>query len=259
MSVVVKAKNAVIHNHLIGNTIFNDTEYEELLKITQQVSKDFLYGIAAHINPRNYEIVFITLIEITKHWKKNDTDDDIDESGFWSYIIKTVLGLEKGSTNFQKLYSEYTYIIQYFKRNTSMYVAKKGKKYYATLMMHSFSPAKSIHAFLDLCYNIYKKDLNFNYTENDKDICELATMRFCEILKKSVGNDKSISIGTNSYSVKIGLRTLALDNDTQKDFIDLLDEALKNINLLFYNQPINQQNYFEKTINDWWQDKQALI
>jgi hypothetical protein len=258
MSTVVKAKNAIIHNNLVGNTVFNDTEHEELLGITRNVSKEYLDRNSILIVRREMEIVFITLLEITKRWKKID-DDENDESGFWDYVIKTILGIERGSTNYTKLYKAYTDIIYMVHYKHNIILAAEGNKFYRTLMLHAISPVKSINAFLDLCYNIYKKDLNFNYTINDKTVCELITVRFCEILKKAVGNDKSISIGTNSYSVKVGLRTLAMQDDIQIYFIELLDEALKKINILFYDQNINAQSYFEQLIYNWWQDKQAEI
>jgi len=258
MSIVEKAKNAINSNHLVGNTIFTDTEYEELLGITRNASKEFLNRYSYQIVRREQEIIFITLIEITKRWKKID-DDENDESGFWDYVIKTILGIERGSTNYAKLYKAYTEIIDFTQMKNDVIFAKEGNKYYRTLMLHAIAPIKSIYAFLDLCYNIYKKDLSFNYTINDKTVCELITIRFCEILKKAVGNDKSISIGTNSYNVKVGLRTLAMQNDTQEYFVDLLDEALKNINTLFYEQAINKKSYFENLVDNWWQNKQAEI
>jgi len=257
MSIVDKSRNAVNYNHIIGNTVFDDTEYEELLDITRKISKCFLDGSAYHINSREHEIIFVTLIETAKRWKRID-DDENDESGFWDYVFKTILGLENDQ-NYQKLYKEYRYIIKTLCNDRSVLFAKNKNKYYTTLMLHAFAPDRSIFAFLDLCYNIYKKDLNFNYSSSDKSICELITIRFCEILKKSVGNDKSISIGTNSYNVKIGLRILALENETQNDFVELLNEALININTIFYNQSFEIKSYFEQLVNNWWQDKQAEI
>jgi len=261
MSIVLKAKKAISYNRLVGDTVFSDAEYEELRNRTRTISKNFLDSknsdhIKSHDRDHNFEIIFVTLVEITKRWGNID-DNETNESGFWDYVIKTILGSTWSNTNHNKIYREYRNIIDNLKDNLAS--AKKGDKYYTTLMMHAFSPIKSIYAFLDLSYNIFKKDLNFNYTENDKDFCNRVTLRFCEILENSVGDDKSISIGTNSYAVKIGLRTLARESETQDDFIDLLNEAFININLLFYDQSFNPQSYFEVLVNRWWQEKKAGI
>jgi hypothetical protein len=257
MSIVDKTKKAIEQWRIVGNMIFDDTEYEELLDKTRRISKDFLYGNTNQINYRNYEIIFVTLIETAKRWKKIDYDDN-DESGFWDYVFKTILGLGKDE-NYHKIYNEYLRLIKTLCKEKSIIFVEKNKKYYTTLMLHAFAPDKSIFSFLDLCYNIYKKDLNFNYSSSDKYICELITIRFCEILKKSVGNDKSISIGTNSYNVRTGLRTLAIEDETQNEFIELLNEALTNINTLFYNQSFEITSYFEILVKNWWQNKQAEI
>jgi len=258
MSVVLKAKEAIKKHFLVGNTIFDDNEYEKLLVITRNLSKDFLVSSSYNILRREIEVIFITLLEITKRWKKID-DDENDESGFWEYIMKTIIGIEKKNSNYTKLYKGYTDVIDAVEVKHQIIFAKEGKIYYRTLMLHAIAPTKSLYAFLDLCYNIYKKDLNFNYTPDDKPFCELITIRFCEIIKKAVGNDKAISIGTNSYNVKVGLRTLAVQKENQNYFIDFLDEALKNINILFYDQNINTQSYFGMLIDSWWQEKQLEI
>jgi hypothetical protein len=70
MGIVDKAKNALTQNRLVGNSIFDDTEYDELLDITRNTSKDFFYRYSYLVMRREMEIVFITLIEITKRWKK---------------------------------------------------------------------------------------------------------------------------------------------------------------------------------------------
>ena len=251
MSIIIKAKNAVNYNPLIGNTIFDETEYEELLNITRLRSKEYLNNSELPIR-RDHEIIFVALVEITKRWEK-------DETGFWDYVINTILGLEKGSTYVNKLRTEYIRIMNCIRNDYSVIFAKEGNIYYATLMLHALATTKSICAFLDLCYNIFRVDLNFNYTENDKDICKLATSQFCKVLMSSVGNEKPISIGTNSYSVKIGLRRLALDSETQNEFIGLLDEALKKINSLFYRQSFNYESYFDKLISNWWEFNLAKI
>ena len=204
MSIIDKAKRATKYNSIIGNTIFDDNEYEELLKISRTLSTEFLNSTTGLPINRNHEIIFITLLEIIKRWK--NLEDNADDNKFWEYIVSTILSLEKGveSQNIvTKLRKEYIRIMESLKVENSIIFAKEGKIYYATLLLHALATTKSIYAFLDLCYDIFSVDLNFNYSDNDKEICKIATSQFCKILDSSVGNEKPINIGTNSYGVKI--------------------------------------------------------
>lgn len=244
-----RVENTIFNNRLVGDVIFTDDEYEALLEYTRGFSLTYSRGIGSFGG--NDLIHFVTLVEIAKRWKRID-DDDNDESGFWGYVFKIILGID---TYDQKLYKAYTGVISDLGRAKKILIANTAMKYWATLMMHAFSPKKSTYAFFDLCYNIFRKDLDFNYTESDKWICEIATIRFCEILQSAVGSDKTISIGSNTYGVKIGLRTLALNDATQSDFVILLDRTLEIIDKLFHRTAFISKSYFEGIINDWWQNK----
>ena len=245
-----KIENAISGNRLVGNMVFSDDEYEALLEYTRSFSVPYSRGIGTYLRG-NDSIHFVTLVEIAKRWKRID-DDENDESGFWEYVFKTLLGIDGYD---QKLYSAYTDIIRGLGGSGKVLVATKGHRFWATLMMHAFAPIKSIYAFLDLADNIYKNDLEFNYTEGDQSICDITTIRFCEILESAVGNDKTVSIGTNAYGVKIGLRTLAQNSATQNDFVALLDKSFDGINKLYHRQTFKPEGCFEKIIQDWWQSK----
>jgi hypothetical protein len=248
-----KVEDAILDNKLVGDMLFVDNEYEELLKYTRDFSLRYSRGSASLDG--NHKMHFVALVEIAKRWKRID-DDENDERGFWEHVFKTLLGVG-GCDN--KLYKAYTKLICDLGREENILIANTAKKYWATLMMHAFAPIRSVYAFFDLCYNIYRKDLDFNYTESDKWICEIARKRFCEILQSSVGNDKTISIGSNTYNVQIGLRILALDASTQNEFVVLLDRTLKIIDTLFHRTTLAPKSYFEDIINDWWKNKLAEV
>ena len=251
-----KVENAILNNRLVGDMVFTEDEYEALLEYTRGFSSDYNWGKTWNLGGIK-DIHFVTLVEIAKRWKRID-DDENDEGGFWDFVFKTI-GADGYTWTDQKLYSAYTGLISGLGRANRILIANTAKKYWATLMMHAFAPIKSIYAFLDLCYNIYRKDLDFNYTESDKWVCEIATIRFCEILQSAAGNEKTISIGSNTYGVKIGLRTLALNDATQNEFVILIDRTLEIIDKLFRRTAFASKSYFEGIINDWWQNKLAEV
>ena len=244
-----KVENAIQGNRLVGNVSFSDEDYERLLEYTRYYS--LRYDNLSYIG--DDKMTFVTLVEIAKRWKRIDDDDD-SEKGFWEFVVKRLLGEEYVDQKLNKLSNVYRSLIYELGQNGKILFANDvGKKYWATLMMHAFAPIKSIYVFLDLGYNIYRKDLGFNYTESDKGFCRIATKQFCDILQNTDGNDKPISIGTNTYCVKIGLRSLA--RNYENDFIALLDNTLGSIHKLFHKQTFKLENYFDDIVHKWWQSK----
>ena len=94
-----KVENAILDNRLVGNTFFSDDEYEALLGAVRQFSSYYVYSGGYSINNANERLIFVTLVEIAKRWKKID-DDENEESGFWEFVFKTVLETEGNNQNY---------------------------------------------------------------------------------------------------------------------------------------------------------------
>ena len=233
----------------IGNVVYTEEEYEQMLEYISSYSQPYTYGIGTYFGGDD-KIHFATLVEIAKRWK-SDMDDNDDESRFWVYVYKTVIG--KNDDNTHKLYKAYTEVIDGMSGKTE--IVNIGKKYYATLMMHAFAPYKSMSAFFDLVYNIYKKELNYNYAGTDSDICGMISDAFCAVVSNNTDEKKDISIGSSSYGIKIGLRRMALGNKTKNNFISLLDRTLLYINKLAHYEFFEITDYLSVLVNKWWEKK----
>lgn len=241
-----KVHDAVNNQRLIGNMQYSDEEFKELLAYTSEHSQTFVCGASSYLRGEN-EIHFATLVEIAKRWK-SDGDSD---SGFWLYVFGAIL--DSGFN--QKLYQAYIELIISLNRTKKILIADTAKKYYATLMMHALSPFNSISAFLDLAFNIYKRDLDYNYTNSDRWICETATDGFCSVAQKLGNSNVDISIGSSSYGIKVGLRSLALGHSTRTDFVNLLDKAFCGINNLRHDIALSEEDYFTYLLRLWWSKK----
>lgn len=241
-----KVHDAVNNQRLIGNMQYSDEEFKELLTYTSEHSQTFACGASSYLRGEN-EIHFATLVEIAKRWK-SDGDSD---SGFWLYVFGVIL--DSGFN--QKLYQAYIELIISLNRTKKILIADTAKKYYATLMMHALAPFNSMSAFLDLAFNIYKRDLNYNYTNSNKSICEIATDSFCSIAQKQGNSNVDIFIGSSSYGIKVGLRSLALGQTTRSDFVNLLDKAFYGINNLRHDIALSEEDYFTYLLRIWWNKK----
>lgn len=241
-----KVHDAFNNQRLIGNVQYSDAEFEELLAYTSEYSRTVACGVSSYLYGEN-EVHFVTLVEIAKRWK-NDDDSD---TGFWAYVFDVILN---GGYN-QKLYHEFTDLIRSLALNQKILIADTAKWYYATIMMHALAPFNSMSAFLDLAFNIYKRDLDYNYTNSDRFICEIATDGFCSVAQKFGNSNVDISIGSSSYGIKVGLRSLALGETTRTYFVDLLDKAFHQINSLRHNITPDVEDYFTYLVNLWWSKK----
>lgn len=226
-----------IEHKLLGNYDFTEEEYSDLLEHVGLLGNSLLnYGNV--FEDKHHKLIFATLVEIAKRWRDSDDEDDAEEkSRFWDYISKHLIN--KDSIN-QKLYHAFTDVISQLGKQHSLPIVSTGKKYYSTLMMHSFAPKNSIFSFYDLCYNIFKKDLDFGFTTDDEWLCEIVAAQMKTVLGGGYREDKKVSIGSSAYSIKIGLRSFSQNEDLSADFVRFINDSFYQINKLFNREPINE-------------------
>ncbi|GAB6123449.1 hypothetical protein [Dysgonomonas termitidis] len=231
-------------NKLIGNHDFTEEEYSLMVDVVGSLSDDF--------NKNHHNLIFATLVEIAKRWKQSGTDEDSEEnSGYWDYVFKILFGSDVN----QQLCQKYRDVIGWLGRSCNIPVVTYGQKYYATLMMHSFAPKNSICSFFDLCYNVFKKDLDFGFTSDDEWLCEIAAEQMKNVLGGGYREDKLVSIGSSAYSIKIGLRSFVLNESLSVEFIKFIKDTFYNINKLFNREIVEENTRLERYIVDWWKNK----
>jgi len=234
-------------NKLIGNFDFTEDEYSAMLDEVGDLCKK------SHFQVNDQKLVFLTLIEIAKRWKDSDTLGDNEENGsFWCFVFKTITGVDEYN---QTLYSQFTSLISEMGRQNRIPVVQTGKKYYATLMMHALAPKKSIHSFFDLCYNLFKKDLDFGFTSDDEWLCEVFAIKFASFLQNGYREDRAVSISSSAYSIKIGLRSFALHKDLSQNFAQFIKDNLEQINKLFNRVKITEETRLQQYLVEWWKNK----
>jgi len=244
--------NRIFNEHkLLGNFDFTEDEYSELLENVGLLCNSLLnYGNV--FEDKHHKLIFATLVEIAKRWKDSDVEDDAEEkSRFWDYISKHLINEDNIN---QKLYHAFTDVISQLGKH-SLPIVSTGKKYYSTLMMHSFAPKNSIFSFYDLCYNIFKKDLDFGFTNEDEWLCEIVAAQLKTVLSGGYREDKKVSIGSSAYSIKIGLRSFSVNEDLSADFVQFINDTFYQINKLFNREFIDENTRLERYIVEWWKNK----
>ena len=243
-----KVHRAIDEQKFVGIVSYSEAEYQELLAYTSECSRSFASGNEWYLKGDD-AIHFVTLVEIAKRWKSDDID--VDENGFWPFVYSNV-GINWMDE--QKIYKAYTELIAALS-DKKILVAETKKRYYATIMMHAFAPYKSMSAFFDFVYNVFKKDLDFVYTEADNEICDMITEAFCTVAQSLGGKNIDISIGSGIYGIKIGLRCMALGRETRVYFTEFLNKILITINSLYHGNDISDDDYLAYLIKEWWEKK----
>lgn len=154
-----KVRKSFIEKKYIGLVQYSDDEYSELLSYTGGYSRSYVNGIGSYLYGDD-EVHFVTLIEIAKRWKSanvNKDEDKEDDKGYWAFVNSS---LRINSFEGSKLYNAFTELIVGVLQHKKLPIAERTKRYYATIMMHAFAPYKSLEAFFDFVYNIFKKDLD---------------------------------------------------------------------------------------------------
>ena len=252
---IQKINRNFIEHKLLGNIDFTEDEYSDLLENVGLLCKSLL-NYNSVFEEKHHKLIFTTLIEIAKRWKDTDNDDDAEEnSGFWGYISRHLINEELIN---QRLYHAFTDVISQLGSRHLLPVVLTGKKYYSTLMMHSFSPKNSIFSFFDLCYNIFKKDLDFGFTNEDEWLCEIVAAQMKTVLSGGYREDKKVSIGSSAYSIKVGLRSFSVNEDLSGDFVQFINDVFYQINKLFNREPIDENTRLERYIVEWWKNKTEL-
>ena len=247
-----KINRIFIEHKLLGNYDFTEDEYSELLETVGLLCNSLLY-YGNVFDDKHHKLIFTTLVEISKRWKDSDNEDDTEEnSRFWDYISKHLINEDYIN---QKLYHAFTDVISQLGRKHLIPIVLTGKKYYSTLMMHSFAPKNSIFSFYDLCYNIFKKDLDFGFTNEDEWLCEIVAAQMKTVLSGGYREDKKVSIGSSAYSIKIGFRSFSVNEDLSADFVQFINDIFYQINKLFNREFIDENTRLERYIVEWWKNK----
>lgn len=226
----------------VGETIFSDEELAELFDKTSVLLRSYACGWGSTISYRHDEMMFVAMVNAVKLWDKS-------EETFWSCISRKLMGSEDSN----KIYNYFTEVIDRLgKSNKILYLDGVQKRYYATILAHSFAPQKSIYSFLELCWQLYTKDLNFTYYSGD-ELYHLVSKELKQRFLKEKSIEDDFKLGSEVYSLKAGVKCLAIDAPNEMErFVDL---TLSLIDKVFNGELLDSEKYYESIVKEWWNSK----
>lgn len=226
---------------------FTEEEINDLYREVGGIFRRVVIRWGEIVNTWEYKTIFVALVCITKEWQSGET-------GWLSYLSRKIFGSDNQIQG--KAYGIITKCIEGLAKSNDIFMLTSTRdKYYATICCHAFSPLSSIESLFDLCWEIYAKDFDLSYTAGSSLLTSLAhslKIRF----EKSL-NDQNFNLGSKVYSLRIGLKGLAVDNP--EALCKLLNEILLDIDYCFNNKSFPNSDYLTKLVSRWWKKKSSTF
>lgn len=241
--------NDSFNSDFLGNTLsFSDEEkskiYDEVGLILRRVGGTW----GETIKPNEYMAVVTALVELTKEW-------DSDEDSWLDFVSKKLLGAQGEIRG--KTYNQVCNCIDELCRKGKVFLLDcYTKKYYTSVCCHAFSPKSSLFSFFDLCWEIYCKDLFQQYSANDPILNLIVESLRKKFSLTVAGTDEDITIGSKAYSLRAGIKGLALIQD-QSHIVWLLNRILYRMHSFMNSEPVNSETYLDLLLQEWWRQKES--
>ena len=236
-----KIQKAFMH-HLIGDAIFSDDEKNIIINEAGDKLRIVENLRGESVSSNYYKLIVVAIVELTKEWDS--------EKGQWTdYIGNKLLG--KHFSFKGKILNQFYDCVDSLNAYQNLFMIKAGRKYYASMLCHAFSPKKSLFSLLDLFWEIYCEDLSGQYVKNDPVFEVIANSLNNRLQNLSGDNaDDDIQIGSHVYGLRIGVKRLIVEN--QNLFVEILDTALRTIDGLQNDEFVERDTYFKQLICEWW-------
>ncbi|MCH5323868.1 MAG: hypothetical protein J1E39_01520 [Eubacterium sp.] len=243
MEQLLQKVSEAIQEDFVGNCVFSDDELAIMYDFTGNLLRNYDSGWGNSISQGYDQLVFVAMVNAVKTWKS-------DEDTFWDCIYKKLIG----TSGSQKIYIYLTSVIERLGKNGKIiYLSGCTKRYYATILAHSFAPISSTESFLELCWNLYSEDMNFTYNKND-EIFSLVS----EELRRTFLNEKSIEddlrLGSGVYSLRAGIKRMTIDAPDK--MVQFIENTICLLDRVFSGEILDSNLYYNSIVRNWWKDKE---
>ena len=239
--------NEAIKEEFVGNFLFSKEELDDLYFEVGKIFKNAIENDGMTILDIFDKKIFVAIVNVAKTWDPNLN------SSLFQYILKKLCGINES----QKIHNHINNVITnlYNKSQIRAIDLEGTKKYYATILMHSFAPQASTEAFFGLCWQIYCNDLGFNYFKGD----ELYTIAAKELKKRlsKISDDDQFSLGSQTYQFRAGINSLA--KQYPEVMAEQIEKTIYYIDKLFNGGLVETKNQFNCLLVNWWKEVETKL
>ena len=199
-------------------------------------------------------VLTLSTIELLKSWSSNSLEES-GVSSFWNYIyLQYGFNPENSPVATQRIYSRFCAAIKDTLVHYRRYLApsKTTQRYYTSLLLHALAPKESIENLLDILFDFYVRNLDFQYEEDDisyKTLVKGMQARWKE------GTKDETAIKLRSSEVMSGLKTLFQERPSYMAVI--CDELVRTIDRIIRGEPFTPKDRWGELLQEWYNNKSS--
>ncbi len=233
---------------LIGAYEPSEAERGELLAFAQRiVQKLFLENRS--LNRPEELVLTVSTVQLAKAWSSEIRDED--GTSFWKHIfLQFGFNPENSPAAEQRVYAGFRHAIKTTLTHYHRYLAPKTTmRYYTSLMLHAVAPVQSIENLLDILFDFYVKNLDFQYQPEDPVYRTLVR----GMQARWTDTAKAESFQLRSSEVMSGLKTLFLE---RPGFMAHICETLvRKLDGLLRGKPLETRDRWDVLLKNWYEKK----
>ena len=199
-------------------------------------------------------VLTLSTIELLKNWS-SDVLEDTGTGSFWNYIyLQYGFNPENSQIAEQRVYNRFRAAIQGTLVHYKRYLApsKTTHRYYTSLLLHALAPKESIENLLDILFDFYVKNLDFQYEDDDvsyKTLVKGMQARW----KEGAKTEEAIKL--RSSEVMSGLKTLFQERPGYMAVT--CDDMVRKIDQIIRGQPFTPEDRWDALLLDWYRKKSS--
>ena len=229
-----------ISSDIIGLVEFDADEMDEMIA---DCRKNYKSAQAKYIKGFTVEEtaeLIVLIVNVSKSW---NTESD---SRYWTKLFGEIF--DDGSISPIKFYNDFENCLK--KYHHTLFRSKENKRMFKEVFLfHALSPEASSEAFIRLLWSWYSdiEVMNFNYQADDDLYYKMGFYLKNQFAGES-NYDDDVSLEGKTYTIKASLKYIFMQ-DTEKG-IKLLDRILYNIDKIYYNERITDQDLIYQKCNN---------
>lgn len=234
---------------LIGQYELSEAEFSAMFSAATDVVRKICRS-GSSLTRGEKTVLTVSTVALLK--KRNDAaQDDADTDSFWNYIYQQYgFNPENSEVAAQRIYKNFCAAIKDTITFYNRFLAPENTmRYYTSMLLHAIAPRASIESLLEILFDFYVKNLDFQYVLEDssyKTFVKGMQARWTE---------KQSEIQLKSTAVMSGLKTLFLERPGYMAII--CDTLVRKMDSLLRGDNFEIYDRWDQLLLDWYQKKSS--
>lgn len=235
---------------LAGQFIPTREQQTTVFEYSQSVFRK-LMNSGSRVSPEEEAVLILSTVELLKDWT-TDTQTENGDTSLWHYIyLQFGFHPESAEGTEQRIYQRFCKAIRNTLERYHRFISPSGTMvYYTSLLLHALAPQKSIDNLLNILFDFYVKNLDFQYVPEDTSY-----KAFVRGMQARWDGDSSTELQLRSDSLMSGLRVLF---QARPGYMAVLcDDLVRKMDLLLRGETLIPQDRWDELLLDWYRRKSS--